>query len=50
MAAVSLFDSSQFAVAAQHELRWLAQWLKIPAAAIGFFLVFVQGIFLLGQY
>ncbi len=39
-----------FAVAAWYELRWLAQWLKIPAAAIGFFLVFVQGIFLLGQF
>jgi hypothetical protein len=38
------------AVAAWHELRWLAQWLKIPAAAIGFLLVLVQGIFLLGQF
>jgi len=39
-----------FAVAAWYELRWLAQWLKIPAAAIGFSLVLVQGIFLLGQF
>jgi len=38
------------AVAAWFELRWIAQWLKIPAAAIGFFLVLVQGIFLLGQF
>ncbi len=38
------------AVAAWYELRWIAQWLKIPAAAIGFFLVLVQGIFLLGQF
>ena len=39
-----------FAVAAWYEVRWLAQWLKIPATAIGFFLVLVQSIFLIGQF
>lgn len=39
-----------FAVAAWYELRWLAQWLKIPAAAIGFFLMLVQSVFLIGQF
>jgi hypothetical protein len=39
-----------FAIAAWYELRWLAQWLKIPAAAIGFFLVLVQSVFLIGQF
>jgi hypothetical protein len=38
------------AVAAWYELRWLAQWIKLPSAAIGFFLVAVQSIFLLGQF
>jgi hypothetical protein len=39
-----------FAVAAWYELRWIAQQSKLPAAAIGFCLVVVQGIFLLGQF
>jgi len=39
-----------FAIAAWYEVRWLAQWLKIPAAAIGFFLVLVQSVFLIGQF
>ncbi len=39
-----------FAVAALYELRWIAQRTKLPAAAIGFSLVFVQSLFLLGQY
>lgn len=38
------------ALAAWHELRWLAQCLKLPAAVIGFFLVCVQGLFLMGQF
>lgn len=39
-----------FALAAWYELRWLAQRTNMPAAAIGFFLVIVQSIFLLGQF
>ncbi len=39
-----------FAVAAFYELRWIAQRTKLPAAAIGFSLVLVQSLFLLGQY
>jgi hypothetical protein len=39
-----------FAVAALYELRWIAQRTKLPAAAIGFSLVLVQSLFLLGQY
>ena len=39
-----------FAVAALYELRWIAQQTKLSVAAIGFSLVLVQSLFLLGQY
>jgi len=39
-----------FAVAAWYELRWIAQRTKLPAAAIGFVLVLVQSLFLLGLF
>lgn len=38
------------AIAAWHELRWLAQRVKLPVAAIAFPLVAVQAFFLLGQF
>lgn len=38
------------ALAAWHELRRIALLVKLPMAAIGFFLVAVQGIFLIGQF
>ncbi|HEU5379115.1 MAG TPA: hypothetical protein VFV38_27140 [Ktedonobacteraceae bacterium] len=38
------------AVAAWYELCWFAQRIRLPAATIGFFLVAVQTIFLIGQF